>query len=745
MIATSTSVDTLSMNQSLQDGETLVSARGVIEVGFFSPENSTRRYLGIWYTNVSPFTVVWVANRNIPLESKSGVLKLNEKGILVLLNGSNSTIWSSNMASKAGNNPIGHLLDSGNFVVKNEQETNNFLWRSFDEIGDTMIPGMKLGWNIEIGLERCISSWKSANDPAKGKYTLKLDRRGYPQVVILKGSEIKVRVGPWNGQSWAGYPVTSDKSLQKFVFNEKEVYYEFDLLDSSDFNIFILTPSGTGSRISETCTRQVLSTEEEDQSASRIYYKHYKSKLRKEDIDLPTFDLSVLVNATENFSTENKLGEGGFRPIYKQKIIFQGTVRDGKELAVKRLSKKSEQGLDEFKNEVGLIAKLQHRNLVKLLGCCIEGEINTTPMDAIASVASTVAASLLRHLTYVLLYTTYLSELEVQVQKLRRQHKELKHTVEAAKRSGEEIEDTVHDWFARARAAMEEAQAFLRQEDRERVGCLDVYSKYVNSQRARSMVEAVREIRRETFDRVSYRCALKCNVSSAAREYVALESRNLVLKGIMHVLECDEVDFVGLYGMAGVGKTALVKELAWRVEKDGLFDVVVMATVTNSPNVGRIRAEIADGLGLKFDELTEMGRACRLRQRIRQERRILVILDDVWGKLYLIQCKLLVTSRDLNVLNSSLGVERVYRLEVLSEDESWGLFEKRGGDAVRDPSIQPLAAEVAKSCGGLSLLIVTVVEALKDKDLYAWKDALEQIMNFDLKGVCILRCVLLLR
>ncbi|KAL2327740.1 hypothetical protein Fmac_021167 [Flemingia macrophylla] len=96
-------------------------------------------------------------------------------------------------------------------------------------------------------------------------------------------------------------------------------------------------------------------------AASRIYNKHYKSKLRKEDINLPTFDLSVLVNATENFSTENKLGEGGFGPVYKC------TLRDGKELAVKRLSKKSGQGLDEFKNEVGLIAKLQHRNLVKLL------------------------------------------------------------------------------------------------------------------------------------------------------------------------------------------------------------------------------------------------------------------------------------------------------------------------------------------------------------------------------------------
>ncbi|KAL5841852.1 hypothetical protein ACOSQ3_012455 [Xanthoceras sorbifolium] len=72
--------------------------------------------------------------------------------------------------------------------------------------------------------------------------------------------------------------------------------------------------------------------------------------------------------ATNNFSPENKLGEGGFGSVYK------GVLQNGLEIAVKRLSKYSGQGIGEFKNEVSLIAKLQHRNLVSMVGCCIEAE-----------------------------------------------------------------------------------------------------------------------------------------------------------------------------------------------------------------------------------------------------------------------------------------------------------------------------------------------------------------------------------
>uniref|UniRef100_R7W3K2 Cysteine-rich receptor-like protein kinase 25 n=1 Tax=Aegilops tauschii TaxID=37682 RepID=R7W3K2_AEGTA len=80
------------------------------------------------------------------------------------------------------------------------------------------------------------------------------------------------------------------------------------------------------------------------------------------------YHLSTLRAATDNFSEENKLGEGGFGPVYK------GVLRDGQEIAVKRLSKTSQQGLVEMRNEVVLVAKLQHKNLVRLLGCCIQEE-----------------------------------------------------------------------------------------------------------------------------------------------------------------------------------------------------------------------------------------------------------------------------------------------------------------------------------------------------------------------------------
>ncbi|GKV19282.1 hypothetical protein SLEP1_g29569 [Rubroshorea leprosula] len=106
--------------------------------------------------------------------------------------------------------------------------------------------------------------------------------------------------------------------------------------------------------------------------ACSLLRKRWKSKHAVKGMDESIsaesmrFDFATIRVATDNFSNENKLGEGGFGVVYK------GKLQDGRDIAVKRLSKNSEQGEIEFKNEVLLMARLQHRNLVKLLGFCLE-------------------------------------------------------------------------------------------------------------------------------------------------------------------------------------------------------------------------------------------------------------------------------------------------------------------------------------------------------------------------------------
>ncbi|BAT09303.1 Os09g0551000 [Oryza sativa Japonica Group] len=86
-----------------------------------------------------------------------------------------------------------------------------------------------------------------------------------------------------------------------------------------------------------------------------------------QDLEFPSIRFSDIVAATDNFSKSCLIGRGGFGKVYKV------TLENGQEVAIKRLSKDSDQGIEEFKNEAILIAKLQHRNLVRLLGCCTEG------------------------------------------------------------------------------------------------------------------------------------------------------------------------------------------------------------------------------------------------------------------------------------------------------------------------------------------------------------------------------------
>ncbi|XP_059282932.1 G-type lectin S-receptor-like serine/threonine-protein kinase At4g27290 [Lycium ferocissimum] len=536
--------DTITTDKSIRDGDTIISAGGIYELGFFSPGNSKNRYVGIWYKKISKGTVVWVANRNIPLNDTSGVLTLKPNGILVLVDNSNVSIWSSN-SSRSLKNPRARLLDSGNLVVSDGNDRDpetNLAWQSFDYPGNTLLPGMKLGRNLITGMDWHTSSWKSTDDPAPGEYKNRLDSHGYPQLFVLKNSSIVFSSGPWNGIAFSVSPNNKPNTHYTFEFfiKQQEIYYEYKLKNESLPARMVINPIGkiehltwiersqswflyltlpvddcdrfalcgpysscninnsppcdclkgfkprdpqqsesdwssgcvrrtsldcnqdgflnfTGIKMPDSrtswfndsinleeceklcladcnCTAysnldvtnggsgclqwfgELIDIRELGQNEQNLFVRVAASELdsdrkrrrkksgliavisvvvatfilsflawvsfqrRKrtgpevdnEDMELPLllplFDLVSVSSATDNFSSGNVIGEGGFGPVYK------GVLPNGQEIAVKRLSKYSGQGIQELKNEIILISKLQHRNLVKLLGCCLEGE-----------------------------------------------------------------------------------------------------------------------------------------------------------------------------------------------------------------------------------------------------------------------------------------------------------------------------------------------------------------------------------
>ncbi|WKA03307.1 hypothetical protein VitviT2T_021424 [Vitis vinifera] len=212
----------------------------------------------------------------------------------------------------------------------------------------------------------------------------------------------------------------------------------------------------------------------------------------------------------------------------------------------------------------------------------------------------------------------------------------------------------------------------------------------------------------------------------------------LTLNEVMEALRDADINRIGVWGMGGVGKSTLVKRVAEEAEQEELFHKVVTASVFQTPDYKEIQQQIAEKLGMKFEEVSEQGRAGRLHQRIKQENTILIILDDLWAELELEKvgipspddhkgCKLVLTSRNKQVLSNEMSTQKDFRVQHLQEDETWILFKNTAGDSIENPELQPIAVDVVKECAGLPIAIVTVAKALKNKNVSIWKDALQQL------------------
>ncbi|KAI8557045.1 hypothetical protein RHMOL_Rhmol05G0303600 [Rhododendron molle] len=354
-----------------------------------------------------------------------------------------------------------------------------------------------------------------------------------------------------------------------------------------------------------------------------------------------------------------------------------------------------------------------------------------------------------RHLGYLFHYKKNMKNLEVEKNKLQERRGTIEQKIDEAKTSGEVIVDDVSDWLKEVDILRQGVETVMDQKTvKENVRCFkfscpDFNSRYRLSKEAEKKMGDVKTLaEKANFGTISRPAPPPPELQfPSSGEYVSFDSRALVFDRIMAALTDSKVNVIGVYGTGGVGKTTMVEKVGEQVKKDRLFDEVVMAVVSQDVEVAKIQGVLADHLNLKLEaELTEVGRANKLWNRLKNGKRNLVILDDIWEKLDLKKigipitdgkqgCKVVLTSRNQHVLKT-MRVDKDFSIQVLSDQEAWNLFKEKTGNYVEShDQLHGIAYAVCKECRGLPVAIVAVGAALKDKNMPAWKSSLDKLQK----------------
>ncbi|KAF3448130.1 hypothetical protein FNV43_RR08841 [Rhamnella rubrinervis] len=355
-------------------------------------------------------------------------------------------------------------------------------------------------------------------------------------------------------------------------------------------------------------------------------------------------------------------------------------------------------------------------------------------MEAISLLVPVVEYTIkpvVRQVGYLINYKSNVQNLETQIEELVLAKETLQHRLDQELRRGrQKIKADVQKWLIEMDEIIANAKQFLEGE-RQAKKCLNGFCRYHPNRKATKLAQIMVIGKGKEFPSVSYSTPPKDIWTTV--DFLAFESRTSIVTQILEEFKKDNIFKIGVYGMGGVGKTTLVKQVASQAEDEKLYNNVAKVGVKQNTDAKRIQNEIAEKLGLKrFNENeTEAGRARFLSDYIK-DKEILVIF---WEELDLEKlgvpvgmCKLLFTSRTKEVLSSKIGTQQDFMLKVLNEEETWNLFENTvSEDAVKDPDIGKVAIEVANQCKGLPILVVTVAKALKGKKLHSWKDVLRNL------------------
>ena len=357
-----------------------------------------------------------------------------------------------------------------------------------------------------------------------------------------------------------------------------------------------------------------------------------------------------------------------------------------------------------------------------------------------AKIAEYAVLPILHHAQYLCCFHNFASNLSNAKERLKLTQDSVKNQIKEAINRTEKVEPVVEKWLKDVEKVLDEVRLL-----EERVS--NVNKSYFKRQCQYSLAK---EIARKTTKMIQLDLNSKFGSFStktefpgmkyySSKDFFMFKSTEASYNKLLEALKNKSVSMIGLVGLGGCGKTTLAKEVGKNAEEMKLFEKVVVATVSQPPNIRGIQAQIADQLNFKLNEESEIGRAQRLSERLRKGTTLL-ILDDVWKKLDFEAvgipfdenrkaCCILITTRIKEVC-SSMQCQSIIELNLLSDEEAWTLFRRYANITdVSSEALKGVARKIVNECKGLPIAIVTVGSTLKDKTIEDFELALLRLEN----------------